>query len=77
MVSFSIPLPTICDRHSHCAEADAWAKRFGRTVQHPNRRVGQTKPYGRPACSEPGCNRLVLEWGMGHAGHVDLPTRAS
>ena len=70
MVGFTLPMPTICDRHCNCMEADRWAKRWGKTVQHTNRRLGQVEPYGQPACSEPGCARLVYEWGRGHEGHV-------
>ena len=70
LIGFLLPLPTICDRHGNCLEADRWAARWGRTVEHPNRRLGQIGPHGCPVCTEPGCNRLVYEWGLGHEGHV-------
>ena len=76
-IALAIGLPTVCDRHCNCREADRWAARFGRTVEHPNRRVGLTKPYSRPACSAPGCTHLVVEWGQGHEGHVDAPNPAA
>jgi hypothetical protein len=70
LIGFRIPLPMLCDRHCHCMEADRWAKRWGRVVDHPNQRTGVIKPYGTPLCSVPGCARLVYEWGRGHDGHV-------
>jgi hypothetical protein len=70
MVGLDLPLPTICDRHANCLEADAWAQRFGKQVEHPNRRIGHVERYGRPVCTVPGCMRLVWEWGLGHEGHV-------
>ena len=71
LIGFRLPLPTICDRHANCLEADAWARRWGRVVEHPNRRPGQVEPYGRPVCAVPGCCQLVFEWGRRHEGHVD------
>lgn len=70
MVDFAIPLPTVCDKHTDCSEADAWAARFGRTVDHVNRAPGIPAPYGRPVCAVPGCTSFVVEWGCGHEGHV-------
>jgi hypothetical protein len=72
VVGFTLPLPTICDRHCNCTEADRWAARWGKTVEHPNRRPGKLGRYGLPMCMEPGCTKLVVEWGQGHEGHVGL-----
>ena len=69
MVGFSLPIPTICDRHCNCYQADRVAARWGLVLEHPNRRVGQVTYYGDPICSVPGCTRLVYEWGRGHEGH--------
>jgi hypothetical protein len=70
LIGLLLFLPTICDRHANCQEADAWAARWGKLLDHPNRRPGQPEPHGRPVCAVPGCNRLVFEWGRGHEGHV-------
>jgi hypothetical protein len=70
LIGFLLPLPTICDRHANCLEADRWAARWGRELEHPNRRHGQIERFSRPACTVPGCPRLVFEAGRGHEGHV-------
>jgi hypothetical protein len=71
LIGFRLPCPTVCDRHANCMEADAWARRFGKTLEHPNRRAGKVERFSPPACSAPGCTRLVWGAGMGHEGHVD------
>jgi hypothetical protein len=70
-LGMTLTFPRICDKHSNCAEADKWAARFGAKVTHPNPRVGDSKPYGKPVCSVPGCSRFVVEWGQGHEGHAE------